>query len=316
MTATPEFVQLHHEPPAQRREELGAALLAAAPSVPPKFLYDALGSRLFEAITELDEYYPTRTEAAIFAAHAEQMAEACGRGLALVDLGAGNCAKAESLFDALRPARYVAVDISVDFLRRALDDLQRRHPALPMLGVGQDFSRRLVLPVQAGDTPRLMFYPGSSIGNFSPDEARQFLTQVRAAACGGALLIGVDLVKDAGVLHRAYDDPLGVTAAFNLNLLRNLNRWLGSDFDVAQWQHVARYDIEHARIEMHLRARSEQLVRWPGGQRRFAAGDGLHTENSYKYTVERFDALLRAAGFEHTRCWADERGWFAVFAAR
>jgi dimethylhistidine N-methyltransferase len=312
----PEFVQLHHEQPAQRRDELAAALSASAPSVPHTILYDSLGSRLFEAITELDEYYPTRTEAAIFAAHAEEMAEACGRGLALVDLGAGNCAKAEGLFDALRPVRYVAVDISVEFLRRALDDLQRRHPALPMLGVGQDFSARLALPAQAGDAPRLMFYPGSSIGNFSPADAQRFLAQARDAARGGSLLIGVDLVKDAGVLQPAYDDPLGVTAAFNLNLLRNLNRWLGSDFDVAQWQHVARYDIEHARIEMHLRARSDQLVRWAGGQRRFAAGDSLHTENSYKYTVESFAAMLRAGGFAHTRCWTDERGWFAVFAAR
>jgi dimethylhistidine N-methyltransferase len=315
-TAEPDFVQLHHEDRDALRAELSAGLRAEAAAIAPKFLYDALGSRLFEAITELDEYYPTRTEAAIFARHRDDMARAIGAGHTLVDLGAGNCAKAASLFDALAPRRYVAVDISVDFLRRALTDLQHRHPNLPMLGVGQDFSQHLQLPASAGDEPRLMFYPGSSIGNFEPPAAVGFLRQLRDALLGGALLIGVDLVKPAAVLEPAYDDPLGVTAAFNLNLLRNVNRVLGSDFDIAKWRHVAFFNAARSRIEMHVEARTDVQLCWPGAQRRFAAGERVHTENSFKYSVEAFDALLREAGYADIRCWTDEHGWFAVFLAR
>jgi len=312
----PAFVQLRHEDRAALRAELAAGLLAPAATIAPKFLYDTLGSRLFEAITEIDEYYPTRTEAAIFERHRLEMARAVGHGHTLVDLGAGNCAKAASLFDAFGPRRYVAVDISVEFLRLALTDLQRRYPALPMLGVGQDFSQRLHLPPQAGDGPRLMFYPGSSIGNFMPTGAAEFLRQVRGEMQGGALLIGVDLVKAVSVLEPAYDDPLGVTAAFNLNLLRNVNRVLGSDFDVAQWQHVAFFDKARSRIEMHLQARADVQVAWPGARRQFVTGERLHTENSYKYSAEGFDALLRTAGYTNTRCWTDDKAWFAVFLAR
>jgi L-histidine N-alpha-methyltransferase len=314
--AQPSFVQLHREDLAAQRAELAAGLLRRPPAIAPKFLYDALGSRLFEAITELDEYYPTRTEAAIFERHREDMAQSCGRGHTLVDLGAGNCAKAARLFDTLQPRSYVAVDISVDFLRHALNDLQRSFPQLPMLGVGLDFSQRLELPTQVDAAARLMFYPGSSIGNFAPDSAAEFLRSVRAASPGGALLIGVDLVKPKPLLDRAYDDPLGVTSAFNLNLLRNVNRVLGTDFDVAQWQHVAFFDEAQSRIEMHLQARSALSVRWAGAEWHVQAGQRLHTENSYKYTLEGFDALLRQAGYVQTRFWTDVQGWFAVFLAR
>ena len=172
------------------------------------------------------------------------------------------------------------------------------------------------MPEQAGEGSRLIFYPGSSIGNFTPAEATVFLRQVRERQLGGALLIGVDLVKPVAVLQAAYDDALGVTAAFNLNVLRNVNRVLGSDFDVAQWRHVAFFDATRSRVEMHLQARQEVVVTWPGGQRRFAAGQRLHTENSCKYSVEGFDALLRGAGYADIRCWTDERSWFGVFLAR
>ncbi|MEO7851654.1 MAG: L-histidine N(alpha)-methyltransferase [Rubrivivax sp.] len=315
--AKPEFVQLYHEDREALRAELAAGLLCPQPAIAPKFLYDTLGSRLFEAITELDEYYPTRTEAAIMASHREQIARAAGSGHTLVDLGAGNCAKAAALFDALRPQRYVAVDISVEFLRAALGELQHRHPALPMVGVGQDFSQRLHLPAAAGNGSRLMFYPGSSIGNFTPEQAATFLRQLRIESmAGGALLLGVDLVKPVAVLEAAYDDALGVTGAFNLNLLRNVNRVLGSDFDVAQWRHVALFNGAESRIEMHVEARCDVCVRWPGGQREWRPGQRLHTENSCKYTVEGFDALLRSAGFGDVRCWTDDKAWFAVFLAR
>jgi dimethylhistidine N-methyltransferase len=228
-TRAHEFMHWPTAQPPSPRDELASGLLQPQPMIAPKFLYDALGSKLFEAITELDEYYPTRTEASILARHRDAIAQACGSGHTLVDLGAGNCAKAAGLFDALRPSRYVAVDISVDFLRSALQALQARYPQLPMTGVGIDFSTALALPPQAGSGTRLMFYPGSSIGNFAPEAAESFLRRVRAAAPGGALLTGVYLIKPAAALQRAYDDALGVTAAFNLNLLRHVNRLLGSD---------------------------------------------------------------------------------------
>lgn len=311
-----EFLQLASTQTRELRAELAQGLQQARPCIAPKFFYDALGSKLFEAITELDEYYPTRTEAAILESHREEVAQACGRGRTLVDLGAGNCAKAARLFDVLRPSRYVAVDISVDFLRRALDELQARHPQLPMLGLGLDFSAGLELPPQAGAGTRLMFYPGSSIGNFDPEAALAFLCRVRAAAPGGALVIGVDLLKPLEMLLPAYDDALGVTAAFNLNVLRHVNRLLGSDFDVAQWRHVALFDAAQSRIEMHLEARCDLQVQWPGGSFERRAGQRVHTESAFKYTVEGFDRLLRRAGYVHTRCWTDAQRWFAVFVAR
>ena len=315
-TLPTEFLQQASADPQAQRGELVQGLRQPQPAIAPKFLYDALGSKLFEAITALDEYYPTRTEAAIFARHRDALAQACGTGHTLIDLGAGNCAKAASLFDALRPSRYVAVDISADFLRRALHELQARHPQLPMLGLGLDFSAALQLPPQVGGGPRLMFYPGSSIGNFTPEAALEFLRRVRAAAPGGALLIGVDLLKPAAQLQRAYDDALGLTAAFNLNLLRHVNRLLGSDFDVTQWRHVAVFDAAQARVEMHLEARCDLQVRWPGGTLVRRAGERVHTENACKYSVEGFDALLRRAGYTRTRCWTDAQGWFGVFVAQ
>jgi L-histidine N-alpha-methyltransferase len=313
---TPRFLQQHHEDAAAVRAELAAGLLAAQPHVAPKFLYDTLGSRLFEAITELPEYYPTRTEAAILARHAAAIAQAVGTGRTLVDLGAGNCEKAERLFGVLRPQRYVAVDISVHFLQRTLQSLQRQHPALVMLGLGMDFSRQLQLPEQAGAGPRTLFYPGSSIGNFTPADALRFLRQAQAACQGGALLIGVDLLKPVQWLEPAYDDALQVTAAFNRNLLANLNRLLGTDFALADWAHAAHFNAAESRIEMHLRALRDVRVRWPGGERRFTAGQTLHTESSYKYGIEPFTALLHQAGFARTQCWTDEKQWFAVFVAQ
>ena len=312
---SPRFIQIHREDSDAVRAELGAGLKAPQAHVAPKYLYDALGSRLFDAITELPEYYPTRTERAIFDAHAPAMAAAAGTGRTLVDLGAGSCEKAGRLFPVLRPARYVAVDISVDYLHHALDLLQHRHPQMPMTGVGLDFSSSLVLPEELGHEPRLLFYPGSSIGNFTPHDAATFLRQAHHSACGGGLLIGVDLVKPKDVLELAYDDPLRVTAAFNLNLLRRLNVLLGCDARIDDFAHVALYDESRQRIEMHLEARRDLSLRWPGGERRLAAGERIHTENSYKYSVEAFDAMLHAAGFSRTTCWTDAQRWFAVFHA-
>jgi len=317
---TPRFFQLHRIDDAALADEAASGLLRQRAAVPPKFFYDALGSRLFDAITELAEYYPTRTETAIFAQHGAAIAAAALRAVGpaplMIDLGAADCAKAARLFPLLHPGRYVAVDISVEFLRQAMGCLQREHPQMDLTGVGLDFSARLQLGAEiTGNAPALVFYPGSSIGNFSPDEALRLLREARALSRGGALLIGVDLVKETATLEAAYDDDLGVTAAFNLNLLKHLNRLLGADFDVRQWRHVARFDAAASRIEMHLEARQDLVVRWRGGQRGFAAGERIHTENSHKWTPADFGGLLRRAGFADVEHWADERGWFAVFLA-
>jgi dimethylhistidine N-methyltransferase len=298
-----------------QRDELAAGLLAPAAHISPKFLYDSLGSRLFSAITEVEEYYPTRTEAEIFNINAEQIAACIAPGCTLVDLGAGDCAKARSLFPSIKPASYVAVDISVDFLVESLDYLQFRHPEMDITGLGCDFSSKLDLPDEIGDGPRVLFYPGSSIGNFTPEQALVFLRQARAASQGGGLLIGIDLVKPQTVLDAAYDDALGITAAFNLNLLNAVNRQLGANFVVGNFRHIAFFNAEQSRIEMHLEARHTNTVTWPGGERCFVAGERIHTENSYKYTVDRAKSLLNAAGFRLTRCWTDEKGWFALFWA-
>jgi L-histidine Nalpha-methyltransferase len=317
--ATPRFLHLQADIGTDPAAEAVAGLLQPQAAVSPKFFYDAQGSRLFDAITELAEYYPTRAEARIMAAHgsaiADEVLRRTGLQPVIVDLGAGNCAKGAALFPLLTPGRYIAVDISADFVAAALSHLQREHPELDLVGVGLDFSRRLVLPADLVGPRVLVFYPGSSIGNFDPAGALSLLRQARALAGTGALLIGVDLVKATDLLEAAYDDALGVTAAFNLNLLRHLNNLVGSDFDVRQWRHVALFNPVESRIEMHLEARQDIAVRWPGGERCFAAGERLHTENSYKWTLDVFAELLREAGFRDPRHWTDERGWFGVFVA-
>ncbi len=311
----PQFMQLHQEDPAAMKAELIAGLTAPTASTSPKFLYDQLGSKLFEAITELPEYYPTRTEAAIFAAGATEMAQAIGPIGSLIDLGAGNCKKASDLFAALQPRRYIAVDISVDFLREALGRVALEHPQIEMAGIGLDFSASLPLPRDVLSGRPVFFYPGSSIGNFTPDQALSFLRSLREQAGGGGLLIGVDLVKAASILEPAYDDALGVTAAFNLNLLLHLNHQIGSDFKPQDWRHIGLYNASQLRIEMHLEARRALNVTWPGGSRQFAAGERIHTENSYKYTLQGFEGLLAKAGFGACRHWTDVQNQFAVLWA-
>jgi dimethylhistidine N-methyltransferase len=310
------LIQIDHADPAAIRAELLRGLQAQPATTSPKYLYDALGARLFAAITELPEYYPTRTEAAIFARHVDAMAAQLPPATTLVDLGAGNCEKAARLFGPFGVRRYVAVDISVDYLRHSLDLLHRQHPALELIGVGMDFSQHLTLPPEIGAEPRLLFYPGSSIGNFTPEDALAFLRQVQGAACGGGLLIGVDLVKPIDVLEPAYDDPLGVTAAFNRNCLLHINRLVGTDFRLDDWRHEAFFNMDQSRIEMHLEAVRATTVRWPEGERRFSAGERIHTENSYKWRVDAFSRLLENAGFTGLQHWTDEQGWFAVFLAR
>jgi dimethylhistidine N-methyltransferase len=296
--------------------ELRAGLASRPAFIHPKYFYDALGARLFEAICELPEYTLPRDEQAILARSAVEIAAAVGAGSTLIDLGAGNCAKAERLFATLRPARYVAVDIAGGFLRQQLLAVAQRHPEIEVIGVAADFAHRFELPDVVDPHRRVAFYPGSSIGNFSAAEATAFLAHVRELCEGGHLLLGADLAKSPAELLRAYDDALGVTAAFNLNVLNAANRLAGTDFNVADWTHVAVFNEGESRVEMHLEARRAVTVAWPGAERRFESGERIHTENSYKYTRAGISALLTAAGYTSSRIYTDPAERFAVALAQ
>jgi dimethylhistidine N-methyltransferase len=311
------FIQLYQASHQQIRTELSAGLMADSAYSLPKYFYDELGSKLFAAICELPEYYLSRIEASIFETYQSEIAEVAGVGRTLIDLGAGNCAKAARLFPALQPAQYVPVDISVDFLRDAVGDLQQRFPHIHMTGLGMDFSTALQLPDAVQRSQRLFFYPGSSIGNFTPDEASAFFRRLQAACeSDGGVLIGVDLIKEEKILNAAYNDALGVTASFNLNLLLHLNNLLGANFDIREWQHYSYFNTAQSRIEMYLEARHSVTIKWQGGERRFLAGERIHTENSYKYTPDNFVHLLQQSGLKVTRRWSDANNWFMVCHAR
>ena len=297
-------------------QEIIEGLSQTPATLSPKYFYDARGSAIFEEITRLPEYYPTRTERAIMQRHAAEIARRVGPGSTVIELGAGNCEKARHLCQAIAATRFVAVDISEEFLHQSVARLQAEMPALDVRAFAADLTHEIVLPADVPPTRRLLFYPGSSIGNFDPPQALGLLTRMRhMLQDDGALLIGVDLRKDVAVLEAAYDDTAGVTAAFNLNALAHVNRLIGSDFDLRGWQHRAFFNAEASRIEMHLEALAACRVRWPGGTRAFARGERIHTENSYKYDIEGFARLLDRAGFHHTVAWTDERRWFAVVLA-
>ena len=302
---------------AREVSEVLEGLAESQARVSPKYLYDPLGSRLFEAITDLPEYYPTRTEGAIFQAHIGSIVRAVGEQGTLIELGAGNGEKAAALFDAFLPAQYVAIDISAVFLEGAVKALKRAHPALSIVGAPSDITAGLRLPSSVKAHRRLFMYLGSSIGNFDPEDALRILKDVRRHCDSeGGLLIGVDLVKDVSILEAAYYDGLGVTAAFNLNLLNHLNGLVGTNFNLRDWRHRARFNASRSRVEMHLEARRDVLVAWPGGSRRFEEGETIHTENSYKYRLEDFRRLIERAGFGDVKAWTDDRNWFGVFHAR
>lgn len=304
--------------PAAERRDLIAGLTAARATLSPKYFYDGVGCALFGAICELPEYYPTRTERGIFERNRAKIATAVGAGRQFVDLGAGDCSKAEAWLPFLAPARYVAVDIAGDALSRALARLAPEFPDLELTGIVADFSDRLDLRADLPEAPTVFFYPGSSIGNFAPDDAQRFLADIHLhclRAAGSGLLIGVDTRKDPARLRSAYDDAPGVTAAFNRNALRHVNRVVGADFDPAAFDHVAFFDERRGRVEMHLVARQRHVVHIGGHERAFAEGETIHTENSYKYAPAEFTTLLQSAGFARVRCWQDDAGDFAVYYA-
>ena len=292
-------------------------LRASPATIEPKYFYDELGCALYAAICRLDEYYPTRTEGAIFQRYRQEIAAAVGRGGTFVDLGAGDCAKAKDWLPLLAPAHYLAVDIAGPALAAALASLAPGFPETGMVGLVTDFSRTLEIPAELLTDPVTVFYPGSSIGNFTPPEATRFLEEIRRyTRANGGLLIGVDARKDKARLAAAYADALGVTAAFNRNALRHINRLIGTDFCESDWHHVGTYNEAQGRIEMHLEARTPQTVMIDGTPRAFAAGERIHSENSYKYSREAFASMLHAAGFGNLRLWTTEDSAFWVFHAR
>jgi len=281
----------------------------------PKFFYDEAGSQLFERITELPEYYPTGTELAIMRAHVVEMAELIGPRASLIEFGSGSSLKTRLLLEnMLEPAVYVPVDISRELLVLSAESVNDEFPELEVLPVVADFTKPFELP-----DPRVMpernvvYFPGSTIGNFSPEAALDLLRVMHEeAAGGGALLIGVDLQKDKAVLEAAYNDSSGVTARFNRNMLVRLNREFGANFDVDAFEHVAFYNEDEGRIEMHLRAKSAQTVTIADHEFTFRQGETLHTENSHKFTLAGFRELAGEAGFEVEQVWMDEKEYFSV----
>ncbi len=298
------------------KDEISAGLQSSIPFISPKFFYDDIGSRLFEVITHLEEYYPTRVEKSIMQMYEHQIATSIGACDVLLDLGAGNCAKASELFDSIKPQQYLALDISKDFLESAIADLQKRFPHIEMRAQVCDLSQTLHFP-NLENKKKTFFYPGSSIGNFNPNQVSSFFKNIASICNGsGGLLIGVDLVKDSQVLQKAYDDSLGVTAAFNLNALLHINHILGSNFDLTDWEHFAIFNESESRIEMYLRALRDVSVTWPDNSLNFKSGEMIHTENSYKYTKDSFTNLLDNAGFKNIETWTDPKNYFLVCYAK
>ena len=303
---------------ASERERVIDALVATPASIAPKYFYDELGCALYGAICRLPEYYPTRTEAQVFREHRLAIAEAVGRAKQWVDLGSGDCCKAQAWLPFVAPVRYIAVDIAAAELERALARMAPDYPEIEMLGVVADFSAGLPLEGVLDDRDVTFFYPGSSIGNFTPDEAVDFLGRIHAQCEGRAasgLLIGVDGKKSAAVLDAAYDDALGVTASFNLNALLHLNSRFGFDFALDGYRHLGFYNEGRGRVEMHLESVREQVVNLGARTRRFAAGERIHTENSYKYRAPEFETLLRKAGFARVERWSSPGEAYFVFYA-
>jgi len=298
----------------QFADDLHAALNRTPKAISPKYFYDEVGSKLFERICDLPEYYPTRTELALLRTHAADMVAQMGERVQLVEYGAGALRKVRLLLDAMprEAVEFVPVDISGPHLLSACDALAGDYPGLAIHPLVADFTRQHALPPCSEGSRRVGFFPGSSIGNFTPAEADAFLRLAAAELAGGGLLIGIDLVKDHDVLHAAYNDAAGVTAAFNLNLLERAKNELGAEFPADGFEHLAFYNPAYRRIEMHLRAIRPLELQLGGEIYPFNEGETLHTEHSHKYTVEGFQAMAARSGFRPGKVWMDENRWFAV----
>ena len=302
-----------HPDLSHSREEILAGLQTTQKTVNPKWFYDEYGSQLFDQITRLPEYYPTRTEVAILTENREQISARCGRGCLFIEPGSGSSEKVRILLDTLQPAAYVPMDISADFLQSAALELGGEYPWLDIYAVCADFNQGWSFLDALPTGKRVVFYPGSTIGNLEPKLAAEFLIRVRdMMGENGGALVGVDTHKSTDRLNAAYNDSQGVTAKFNLNVLRRLNEVMDAEFEEDNFRHHAFYNTEVRRIEMHLVSEREQSVRCNGGTVEFALGETLHTESSYKYTAQSFAALVEAAGLKLAQSWMDADELFSV----
>jgi dimethylhistidine N-methyltransferase len=304
------------EPANEFAADIIAGLTAKPKFLPPKYFYDLAGSSLFDRITELPEYYPTRSELGLLEKHAPEIASLFPPTSALIEFGSGSSRKARIVLRAAASVEaYVPVDISGDFLQQDAARLRRDFPHLAIIPVVADFTALTALPAEIAAKPRSGFFPGSTIGNFEPHEACAFLRRAGTILGAGAVLIvGVDLEKSPEILYRAYNDAEGVTAKFNLNLLARINRELGANFDLGAFEHHAFYNAERHRIEMHLASTRRQKVRIGDATVEFRAGETIHTENSYKYSIDSFQAMARGSGWSPLKAWTD--GLFSVHALR
>ena len=299
------------------RADVHAGLAQAQKAIPARWFYDTTGSALFEDITALPEYYPTRSETDLLTRHTADIAAAVGPGRAVVELGSGSSTKTPLLLGAIAPAAYVPVDISGDFLRDSAAALAARFPGLPIYPVEADFTQRVAMPREICPLPKLGFFPGSTIGNMVARTAVDLLRNWREALGEESLLlIGIDRIKDIAVLERAYDDPAGVTAAFNLNLLERINRELGGDIPVENFTHRAIWNDIYARVEMHLVAACDMDFTVDGHDYHMAAGETIHSENSHKYGARDANLLLRASGWTPVATWDDTDPAFALILAQ
>jgi L-histidine Nalpha-methyltransferase len=297
------------------RNDVWFGLAQDPKSIPPKYFYDERGSELFEIITRTPEYYPTRTELAILNDNRAAVASHIPSGAAMVEFGSGATTKARILLEAAQVAVYVPVDISSAFLASEAVRLERDLPGLQVLPVSADFTKPFELPPAVKGMPLVGFFPGSTLGNFEMHEATAFLHHVgKLLGQNAPLIIGVDLVKEPSILHRAYNDSAGVTAVFNLNLLRRINRELDANFDLDGFCHYAFYNRERSRVEMHLVSRTRQRVKVDGRSFEFRRGESIHTENSYKYTLDVVRTIADGAGWGQAAVWVDPERWFSVHA--
>ena len=297
------------------REDVLSGLGKPQKMIPPKYFYDKKGSQLFDEICEQEAYYPTRTEMAIMERYVDEMVRMLGKGTLLVEFGSGSSLKTHSLLDALpEPAGYVPIDISGEHLLKSAQRLQKQYPGIPVFPIWADYNHIHALPaldVQADSV--MVYFPGSTIGNFKPDDALTFLTKLRQICePSGGILIGVDLIKSHDILEKAYNDPDGVTAAFNMNLLERINKELGGTFDLNAFEHYAFYNETEHRIEMHLKSLRTQSVQVDGKTFHFTADETIHTEYSYKYNIEQFGHLSAEAGLYQKKVWTDPASLFSV----
>ncbi len=315
VTTAPAFkFQDNHPPASNFAQEALEGLQADSKYLSPKFFYDEAGSRLFDRICQTPEYYPTRTESAIIRDNVSEIAHCLGRGCLLVEPGSGNSAKVRELLHAIQPHSYLPMDISKAFLQKEARKLAEEFPWLEVHAVCSDFTVSMDIPIYPEGIHRVAFFPGSTIGNFDPSAAASLLSDIRAmVGDNGGLLIGVDRKKDEALLNAAYNDADGITAAFNKNLLVRMNRELGATFDLDLFSHHAFYNAAKGRIEMHLRSDGAQQVQIGGTAFEFAAGETIHTENSYKYSVDEFSALAASAGFAPEARWSDTNEWFTLY---